>query len=199
MKYFTLTTLTAFVLVSGVSAQTPGEPVEEKNKVLARRFYEQVWFSRNPDAVDELVAPTYVVHDTGDRKNATEPASEQKEIADFFWQNGTMTGKIDYQIAEGDLVATRWQWDFKPESWTFKALGGRSPIPIINVFRFENGKIVEIWNHRHDIDTGFANLLVVKGFLIGLVPALFLLIALFFMWRKIRNLRRALEAVATVV
>ena len=27
----------------------------EANKALARRFYEEVWFSRNPAAVDELV------------------------------------------------------------------------------------------------------------------------------------------------
>jgi hypothetical protein len=58
---------------------------EEANKALARRFYEEVWFSRNPAAVDELVAPEYVVHDIGDRKAVREPASEQKRIADLFW------------------------------------------------------------------------------------------------------------------
>lgn len=42
--------------------------LQEQNKALARRFYEQVWFSRNLSAVDELVAPTYVAHDIGDRK-----------------------------------------------------------------------------------------------------------------------------------
>jgi predicted SnoaL-like aldol condensation-catalyzing enzyme len=168
---------------------------EEANKALARRFYEEVWFSHNPAAVDELVAPTYFVHDTGDRKNVTEPAAEQKEIAEFFWQRGTMTGKIDYQIAEGDLVATRWQWDFEPTSWWMKALGGRRPIPIINVFRFRDGKIVEIWNHRHDIDTGQGNFIFVKGLVVGLLPSLALLAFVFVLWRKLRKLRRAGEAV----
>src|SRR5215204_5090048 len=81
--------------------------IEEANKAAARRFYEQVWFSNHPEVVDELVAPTYFVHDIGDRKNVTEGAEEQKKIAEFFWQRGRMTGKIDYQIAEGGLVATR--------------------------------------------------------------------------------------------
>ncbi len=150
-------------------------PQEETNKALARQFYEQVWFSRHPAAVDALVAPEYVVHDTGDRKGVTEPADEQKQIAEFLWRNGQMGGRIDYQIAEGDLVATRWQWHYQPTSWWMKLmmLGARDPIPIINVFRFSDGKIVEIWNHRHDIDIGFAaNTLVLKGFVSGVVVTL---------------------------
>jgi predicted SnoaL-like aldol condensation-catalyzing enzyme len=147
---------------------------EEANKALARRFYEQVWFSHNPAAVDELVAPTHVVHDIGDRKGVQEPADEQKQIAERFWQNGNMGGHIDFQIAEGDLVATRWEWEYAPQTWlmTLVMLGGRNPVPIINVFRFKDGKIVEIWNHRHDIDVGFAaNVLRAEGFATGVLLA----------------------------
>lgn len=147
---------------------------EETNKALARRFYEQVWFSRNPSAVDELVAPYYLVHDIGDRKSIREPADEQKHTAEFFWQKGTMSGHIDFQIAEGDLVATRWQWHYEPQTWLMKMtmLGSRNPIPIINVFRFKDGRIVEIWNHRHDIDVGFAsNFLRMQGFGAGVLSS----------------------------
>src|SRR5688572_9693 len=165
-------TLSLFLIPSSASA---GE-IEEQNKALARRFYEQVWFSRNMSAVDELFAPTYIAHDIGDRKNSMENAEEQKKIAEFFWQRGTMTGSIDYQIAEGDLVATRWQWHFRPDVWWMKILGGREQVPIINVFRFRDGKIVEIWNHRHDIDTMQANFIFVKGMLVGLIPAVALAI-----------------------
>ena len=142
---------------------------EETNTALARRFYEEVWFSRNPTAVDDLVAASYVVHDIGDRKGVREPADEQKQTAERFWNNA-MSGHIDFQIAEGDLVATRWQWEYRPQTWLMKLamLGGRRRVPIINVFRFQDGKIVEIWNHRHDIDVGFAaNLLRVQGFSAG--------------------------------
>ncbi len=148
---------------------------EESNKALARRFYEQVWFSRNPAAVDDLVAAEYVVHDIGDLKAVREPADEQKQIAERLWQNGRMSGRIDFQIAEGDLVATRWQWEYRPRTWWMRALmlGGRESVPIINVFRFQDGKIVEIWNHRHDIDVGFAaNILRIQGFAAGVILAL---------------------------
>lgn len=164
---------------------------EEINRALARRFYEEVWFSRNPAVVDELVAPEYVVHDIGNRKGLIEPASEQKRTADLFWQNGEMRGRIDFQIAEGDLVATRWQWDYRPRHPFMKLtmIGGRNPIPIINIFRFKDGKIVEIWNHRHDIDVGFAaNVLRVQGFAAGVLSALLVaLSARIWRWRRRRR------------
>ena len=163
--------------------------IEEQNKALARRFYEEVWFKNNPAVVDELVAPTYIAHDIGDRKNSMEQANEQKEIAQFFWDRGSMTGSIDYQVAEGDLVVTRWQWHFKPTVWWMKILGGEEHIPIINVFRFRDGKIVEVWNHRHDIDTGMGNFIFVKGLVVGLIPAIALLVVVFLLWRKLRKAR----------
>jgi predicted SnoaL-like aldol condensation-catalyzing enzyme len=162
---------------------------EEANKALARRFYEEVWFSKNLATVDELVAPDYVVHDIGDRKAVREATDEQKRIAELFWQNGTMSGNIDFQIAEGDLVATRWQWHYQPKTWLMRItmVGGRNPIPIINVFRFKDGRIVEIWNHRHDIDIGFAaNFLRVQGFAAGVLSSALVVLGLR-LWRRRRE------------
>jgi predicted SnoaL-like aldol condensation-catalyzing enzyme len=180
--------LCLLLLLSAPSFLFAGE-IEEQNKALARRFYEEVWFKNNPAAVDELVAPTYIAHDIGKRKNSMEPADEQKKIAAYFWDRGTMTGTIDYQIAEGDLVATRWQWYFEPNVWWMKILGGKEHIPIINVFRFRDGKIVEVWNHRHDIDTGQANVIFLKGLVVGLIPAIALLVVAIMLWRKLRKAR----------
>ena len=187
MKLTRLLICVLFLLTVSIDGEA-GE-IEEQNKALARRFYEEVWFKNNPAVVDEIVAPTYIAHDIGARKNSMEPAEEQKKIAAFFWERGTMTGTIDYQIAEGDLVATRWQWYFEPNVWWMKILGGKEHIPIINVFRFRDGKIVEVWNHRHDIDTGQANFIFVKGLVVGIIPSIVLLVFLFLAWRRIRNLR----------
>ena len=79
----------------------------EINKEIARNFYQDLWFTNNTDNYKKYVADQYIVHDIGDRKGVTEPAIEQKNIADFFWKNGEFQSEIDYQIAEGDLVATR--------------------------------------------------------------------------------------------
>jgi predicted SnoaL-like aldol condensation-catalyzing enzyme len=169
--------LRVLLLITFIAALLSASELEEHNKALGRRFYEQVWFSHHPEVVDELVAPEYVVHDIGGR-DGKEPASDQKDIPEFFWKHAAMTGKIDYQVAEGDLVVTRWQWDFQPSTWWIKLLGGRNPIAIINVMRFRDGKIVEFWNHRHDIDSAVANIPKVfsgaGGFVAGVLTAVVL-------------------------
>ncbi|MEM7180744.1 MAG: hypothetical protein AAF518_07520, partial [Spirochaetota bacterium] len=94
-----------------------------------------------------------------------------------------------YQIAEGDLVATRWTWQFQPTTLLGRILKGRDDIPIINVFRIEDEKIIEIWNHRHDIDTGMPLRFTLKGFLFGILVSILPLA-----WAI--SLRRRLKALA---
>ncbi|SMG39625.1 Predicted SnoaL-like aldol condensation-catalyzing enzyme [Marivirga sericea] len=164
------------------------ELIENRNKELTLGFYQDLWFTDNTDNYKKYVAETYVVHDIGDRKGVTEPAIEQKIIADRLWENGTWDSKINYQIADGDLVATRWEATYKPETLLGKVVFGAGTIPIINVFRFnEEGKIVEIWNHRHDIDTNRTMMFTIKGLLIGLLIALIPTIIAIRLKRKLKK------------
>jgi predicted SnoaL-like aldol condensation-catalyzing enzyme len=164
-----------------------GRAQQERNKELARGFYEDLWFSQNTDRYAEYVADEYVIHDIGDTKDVIEPGIMQKGVADFPHANGNMSGSLDFQIADGDLVATRLQWDFEPTSLLFRMMGGRRPLPVINVFRFQDGKIVEIWNHRHDIDWAWGNILFYKGLGVGLLIALPGWGIAFVSWRRSRK------------
>ncbi|MEO1652194.1 MAG: ester cyclase [Bacteroidota bacterium] len=166
----------------------------EKNKALARQFYEDLWLNNRTDKYLDYVASEYMAHDIGDRKNQKEKAIEQKEVADFFWNNGDMQGEFDYQIAEGDLVATRWTLDYQPKTLFGRFFLGSWKIPIINVFRFKEGKIVELWNHRHDIDTGMTLRFKIQGFLWGLLIGLVPTVIAFRQWRKIKRLKKQLAA-----
>lgn len=159
----------------------------ELNKEIVARFYQDLWFSNHTERYADYVADTYVVHDIGERKGVTEAALEQKRIADFFWDNGSLQCKMDYQIAEGDLVATRWTAAYEPNTLLGNVAIGKGEIPIINVFRMKEGKIVEIWNHRHDIDTPQTMKYVLQGLLIGLGVAL---VPTFFMFRLRRRLKK---------
>ena len=138
---------------SGCERVAEGD-LTDRNKELARGFYQDLWFTDNTDKYVDYVADTYVIHDIGDAKGLTEPAVTQKEIADMFHGFGKLTGELDYQIAEDDKVATRWLVSLEPNDAALAV--GMTPVDrvaIINVFRYNSdGKIVEIWNHRHDVE-----------------------------------------------
>lgn len=183
---FCLIVLVSAVAYCQVDRLTIGNQ-SESNKQIALKFYNDLWATNNTDKYTETVAEFYVVHDIGERKNVTEPAIQQKNIADFFWENGDLEFMLDYQVAEGDLVMTRWSANFKPKTLFGKFFIGKGNIPIINVLRIKNGKIVEFWNHRHDIDTPQTMKFTFKGLLIGLFIAL---IPTFFALRLRRKLKK---------
>lgn len=164
---------------------------EEINKEVALKFYQDLWFNNNTEKYIDYVADTYVVHDIWDRKGVTEPAVEQKNIADFFWKNGSFDGAVDFQIAEGDLVATRWTASFKGKTFLGRmGIETEDPISIINVFRIKNGKIVELWNHRHDIETPQTLKFTIKGLIFGLILAMIPIAIAIRLHKKLKVLRR---------
>ena len=188
------------IAVFGMAAQDsiPTTPpreipsIEEQNKKIALDFYRDLWMTDNTDNYPNYVATEYIVHDIGERKGVTEPAVEQKIVADRFWDNGSMQSEIDWQIAEGDMVATRWTWKYKAETFMGKVMFGETDIPIINVFRIQDGKIVEIWNHRHDIDTPFTKFFVLKGLAYGLLIALIPTIIAYRRGKRLKKIKKQL-------
>ena len=124
----------------------------EQNKALALRFYDEVWLKLNAAAAFELAAPNCVRHDPagpvpGGPEGFNANASRVRTGIPDFRQS------FDLILAEGDLVAVR---------WTIRGTqtGPLGPIPPtgravefsgVNIFRFEGGKIAEIWNHRDDL------------------------------------------------
>ncbi len=168
----------------------------EINKQIVNGFYQDLWFTNNTDNYAKYVADEYVAHDIGDRKNSIEPAIVQKNIADRFWKHTTnWRTSVDFQIAEGDLVATRWRMTAEPNTLMGRLVVGKNDeLPIINVMRIEDGKIVEFWNHRHDIDTRMSRLpLILRGLAIGLVIALIPTFIVFRQRRTLKNLREKTE------
>jgi predicted SnoaL-like aldol condensation-catalyzing enzyme len=172
-----------------ISLDNESSSQEEINKKIALKFYQDLWVTNNTDRYAETVADEYVVHDFGERKSVKEPAIEQKNVADRFWDGGQMDFKPEWQIAEGDLVATKWTFDYKAESFMSFIMMGTNTVHGINVFRIEGGKIVEIWNHRHDLDANAPIFFLGgKGFLLGLLVALFPTIMAIRYKRKIKAL-----------
>lgn len=195
--------LIGLLLIASLSVNLQAQTVNtsapsqtEINKQIVNGFYQDLWFTNNTDNYAEYVADEYIAHDIGDRKNSIEPAVVQKKIADRFWKHTTnWKTSVDFQIAEGDLVATRWRMTAEPKTLLGRLFVGKNDeLPIINVMRIEDGKIVEFWNHRHDIDTRMSRLpLILRGLIIGLVIALIPTFIVFRQRRILKKLRAKVE------
>jgi steroid delta-isomerase-like uncharacterized protein len=81
--------------------------MSERNKELVRRVIEQALNKGNLAVADELIATDYVYHEpTAGEKRGREGFKQLVIVFRTAFPNLRVT--VDQQIAEGDLVATRW-------------------------------------------------------------------------------------------
>ena len=78
----------------------------------------------------------------------------QKRIADGLrkaFPDVVLT--VDFVIGEGDMVVARWtmKGTHKGDLPMAKATGKQVMFSGINTYRFDRGKVVELWNHRDDL------------------------------------------------
>src|SRR5215213_4204334 len=120
---------------------------------LVRRFYEAVWNRGNVDIAAEVFADDYVRHDWRPSQAEPGPTGQKRIAADLRRAFPDLRFDVEMIIAEGDPVAAR-----STAAGTNSgpcggqpATGRRARFSGVNIFRFENGKVAEIWNHRDDL------------------------------------------------
>jgi predicted ester cyclase len=122
----------------------------EENKALARRLYDDVFGRGNLDAADEILAPDVVSH----------PASEPPRVgtdgiklqaAGLRAAAPDLSVVLEDQLAEGDLVASRWRGrgtntgPLRTPRTQLPATGRPFDFVELRVDRFVDGRIVECW------------------------------------------------------
>ena len=121
----------------------------EDNKALSRRAHE-LWASGSSENPEELFAEGYVNHQEPDVQGGVSAKSRGAYLELVGGYHDAFTGSrvsILMQIAEGDLVATRWEFtathtgDFLGLAPTNKAVTWTG----VQIDRIEGGKIVESW------------------------------------------------------
>jgi predicted ester cyclase len=125
----------------------------EDNKALVRRFYEEVWDRGNTDFAFEVFADNYVRHDFRATDAVPGPEGQKKIADDFRAAFPDLAFTVDIIVGEQDYVVGRWtakgthsgRWGAIEPSGRQVAFSGA------NIFRFEGGKVAEIWNHRDDL------------------------------------------------
>ena len=125
----------------------------EENKALVRRFYEEVWDRGNVKFALEVFRDDYERHDL--RPSVADPggAGQARIAADFRAAFPDLRFRVDLIFGEADLVAARWtasgthlgRWR------TVEPTGKSVTFSGVNLFRFLDGRVAEIWNHRDDL------------------------------------------------
>jgi steroid delta-isomerase-like uncharacterized protein len=125
----------------------------DQNKELVRRFYEEVWDRGNFEFAREVFADDYVRHDFRAGAVLPGPEGQAKIAADFRHAFPDLRVNVDLVFGEGDMVAGRWTaTGTHTGPWgAIKPSGARVRFSAVNLYRFANGKVAEIWNHRDDL------------------------------------------------
>jgi steroid delta-isomerase-like uncharacterized protein len=123
------------------------------NTALVLRFYEEVWNRGNVDVAAQVFAEDYVRHDLRPTRAAPGPAGQAAIARDFRAAFPDLRMQVDLILAEGDLVAARWTTEgTNTGAWSGREPTGKHAVfSGVNIFRFANGKVVELWNHRDDL------------------------------------------------
>jgi steroid delta-isomerase-like uncharacterized protein len=125
----------------------------EENKVVARRWSEELWGQGDLAVADEIIAPDYVRHDAGDPFPARGPEDVKHIVCLLRAMLPDLRIDVEDQIAEGDKVVSR----YTASGTDTRGYMGRPPTGRairnvgIQIFRFADGKIVESWAVRDDL------------------------------------------------
>ena len=121
---------------------------EEKNKALARKFFEEAWGKGNLAAVDEFIAAEYVMYPIA---SGLQPGPEgtKQAITTYRTAFPDLQVTVEDIFAAGDRVAFRWNfrgthlgdWLGVPPTGNHMAATG------ISVYRMVGGKVVENWTN----------------------------------------------------
>ena len=122
--------------------------MSEENKAIARGVFE-AWEAGDLDRLDDLVAPEVVDHDPYNPHGSEGLEGLKKTIAMYREAFPDLQYTIEDQIAEGDMVVTRWTGTGTHEGELMGAAptGKKASVTGIGIDRIENGKIVEAWGN----------------------------------------------------
>jgi predicted SnoaL-like aldol condensation-catalyzing enzyme len=111
----------------------------DEHKAIVRRLLEDLWSGGNLELADDLFTDDFLHHSVPDG-TPRGPAGQKQFIPAVRAQVPGLRIAIDDLIAESDRVAARWTGTFTT------ADGSQRSYPGVDIVRFENGKIAELWS-----------------------------------------------------
>jgi predicted ester cyclase len=126
--------------------------MSEQNKMLTRRFYEEVFNEKKLGTVDELCAPGFVDHNPGPGQ-APGLQGLKDWMQQFFQAFPDLTATVHDMVAERDLVVTRLTLQGTHKG----AIGGAAPtgkkvtFTALDMVRIKDGRAIEVWHEGNDV------------------------------------------------
>ena len=124
--------------------------MSEENKAIARRAIEEVFSAQgNLDVADEIFAPNYVHHDPASPEDIRGPEGAKEFAGMYRSAFPDVRLSTQDQIAEGDMVATRWvaSGTHEGEIMGIAPSGNRVTVAGTSIDRIVDGKIEETWDN----------------------------------------------------
>ena len=121
--------------------------MDDSNRALALRWFEEVWNHGRREAIGELVSPDVVLHDGGVDTRGLEGFYPYYDRLRATLSDVHMT--IEDTIAEGDRVCVRWSCTARHTGEGFGVPASGTPIAMtgITILRVAGGKLVEGWQN----------------------------------------------------
>ncbi len=123
---------------------------ESQNKLLARRFLEEVVNTGAVERLSDFLAPEYVARDVG--VTGLDEAREHLLVFRHCYPDMVVT--VEGQVAEGDIVVT-WYVMRGTHLGAFggvPATGKKITLRAVNVQRIRDGRIVEHWGGSNSLE-----------------------------------------------
>jgi len=136
--------LSLLVVAMTLPAQAQPASVQEKNKTVARTFFEEVLGQGKLEKYSESHAGDFVAHSASHDFTLAEDlaaAREERKAAP------DMQFAVNHMVAEGDLVVVHWTaWGTQTQAGMgLPATGKPFKVFGMTLFRFKAGKISEEW------------------------------------------------------
>ena len=125
----------------------------KKNKELILQFYEEVWGEGNLEFSREVFHEDYIRHDLRPGDAVAGAAGQMQIAGDFRRAFSDLEIKIDLVFGDDEYIAVRWTMEgTHSAAWrNIQPTNKKATFSGVNLFRFEKGKVMEIWNHRDDL------------------------------------------------
>ncbi|HEV8390651.1 MAG TPA: ester cyclase [Dongiaceae bacterium] len=125
--------------------------MSEQNKARIRRVIEEVYNRGDLAVVDEVAATDLVIHASSQDIRGREGAKQY--VAAFRAAFPDLHFTIEDQIAEGDVVVTRWtaRGTHRGKFQSLLATGRQIRLMGTDIDRMTDGKVVECWAHMDEL------------------------------------------------